>query len=179
MTSIAPGISMDSSKDEVSIKIDAQSEGWMRVTLWFWNILWTILGIYVAYKVVFDFQDSNQRLFFAAYLIFWLYFEWKGAEALIFKLRGFELITISKDWVSLEIHYGWRKRKYSTPRKSIRGIRRIASNRKSISEGFAKSFWTIANQQLEFYGDSVPIPLGMHLEPDQASRLLNHIKRKL
>jgi|AVFP01.1.fsa_nt_gi hypothetical protein len=170
---------MHSQKDEVNFKIEAQSENWMRMTLWFWNILWTTMGLYVLYKVVFDLQDSGQILFFTAYLAFWLYFEWKGLEALIYKIRGFELITITRDQVSLEINYGWRKRRFSTERKNIRGIRKVTRERKSISEGFAKSFWTIANQQLEFYGSSEPIPFGMHLDREQTSRLLNQIKRKL
>jgi len=177
--SIGDRITLSKKEKEFIIKISGTIEPWMNHALLGWLIMWTIMGGYVVY-VVFSGQAVNERLwFFVTYLAFWLYFEVKALYSWLFRAYGYELIKITPTEMFVKrALFGYGKvNRYD--RENIKELRKVENNRKSISEGFNKSFWVMGNEQLIFDCFGKQIGLGMHLEEKDRSELLIELRRFL
>ncbi len=157
------------------IKIDGRMEDWMMHAIAAWDILWTAMGGYVIYYLISGKAQGDQMIFFLVYLAFWLYFEYKGIEAFVYKLNGYERIEIDRDTLSVTTKV-FGTRTAVVEKKDVQQIRRADPNRKSIWAGFDKSFWVVGNQQVIIDAGNKLLKTGMHLDSKDAESLARKLR---
>ena len=166
---------INKAKNKFTAEINGRIEGWMRHTLLAWVIVWSSLGVYVAYYLVNNDLPEDQTIFFSVYLAFWLYFEFKSIQSLLYKSRGVERITIDAD--GFAYHRSISKKKFTIPVDQIRSIDNM-SNDKSFGSVYSKSFWIIGGEAIEIKTDKGSFKVGIQLEPADTKRLLDSLRRQ-
>lgn len=174
-------IIIDKTGEEVKVIIKGNLEGWMKQALLSWIIVWFSLGFYVVYYMLTSGLDKEGNIFFLTYLLFWAWFAYKAVYAYVFKVYGFEWITLRAN----ELKYG-RSLPFGAStlfRTAIKGVKveRLEEQERSFGFVYSQSFWVIGNEKLKLITEDKSKSFGMHLSPSEANELLgtlnNRIKR--
>lgn len=176
---IGENVSISKLKNETVVKITSRLEKWQEISLLVWIVLWTVMGIYVVYYLTTVNVPEDQQIFFIIYMAFWFYFEFHAVRAYLFKMFGYELIKFTKYKLLYKRSlFGLgRSKHYSL--KNIEGFRLAEHSRKSFAGAYAKSFWTLANERIEFDYLNGKGTLGMHLEDRDAQELYRFLNQEL
>jgi len=179
---IGKQISIDQGKNRTQITITDRLEGWMRIALLGWIVVWLSLGIYViGYLFRFDLAKET-LLFFVIYLAFWGWFAYKSLYAYLFKTHGFEWVEIDTENELLSYGrniLGMASVKSQFTPDQIDKVERIEQGERSFGSAYSKSFWIVGNEQLLLKGKSKNQLIGMHLSPKDANALLGELNRRI
>ena len=175
-------ISIHQEKSRTQITITDRLQGWMRMSLLGWIVIWMSLGLYViSYLFRFDLAKET-LLFFVIYLVFWAWFAYKSIYAYIFKTYGFEWIEIDAESELLSYGrniLGMASVKSQFTSDQIDKVERIEQGERSFGNAYSKSFWVVGNEQLQLKGKDKSQLFGMHLSPKDANALLGELNRKI
>jgi hypothetical protein len=172
-------IHIEKTGGKVKVTIKGNLESWMKQALLSWIIVWLSLGVYVIYYMLNAGLDKEGNIFFLTYLLFWAWFAYKAVYAYLFKVYGFEWISLSAD----ELLYG-RSLPFVTStlfRSSIDAVKveRIDEHERSFSFVYGQSFWVVGNEKLKFSNKEKHKSFGMHLTPSEANELLGTLNKRI
>jgi len=170
-------ITMSKRDGELIVKITSRMEGWQEMALLGWLVVWTSMGIYVLYYLLFAGLAREQQFFFLTYLAFWGWFEYKVLYAYLFKRFGFELLRFRSGEFYLQRNlFGLGKvKRYLV--ENIQKFQKVEHSQKSFSASYNRSFWVVGNEQVHFRYLDQDIALGMHLSDEETSKLLNYLNQ--
>ena len=179
---IGKQISIEQEKSTTQITITDRLEGWMRMALLGWIVVWLSLGIYViGYLFRFDLA-REALLFFVIYLAFWGWFAYKSLYAYLFKTYGFEWVEIDTEKGLLSYGrtiLGVSSVKSQFTPNQIDKVERVEQGERSFGSAYSKSFWIVGNEQLQLMGENKNQLIGMHLSPKDANALLGELNRRI
>lgn len=168
-------VDINKKNNEMTVAVDGRIESWMINALVAWVVVWTSLGAYVAYHLFARELPEEQMIFFSVYLAFWLYFEFKSIQSLIFKLKGKEQIVF--DASGLTYLRSVSRKTFNIPVSEIRGVKLVEEDR-SFGSVYSKSFWIIGGERIEVLTDKATFKLGIQLDEREAKRLLDSLTRQ-
>ncbi len=175
--SIGERITVSRQEKDTIIMIDGTVESWMNHALLGWVLMWTAIGLYVAYFLYSGQAEEGQTFFFLTYLMFWLYFEAKALYSWLFRVKGFELIKITSDaWYIKRSVFSYGK-VIRYVKENVKDLRKVENDRKSVTAAFNKSFWVVGNEQLVFDYIGKNVGIGMHLTEKDRNELLAYLRK--
>lgn len=167
-------INKDEAKIEVVIKAfyDAKKQKML--------LLWIILFSFCGVAIVFHFfgsYDSATKLFFAVYVSFWLFFEFKVVYAYRWRKYGEERIIINNNELLLIKAIGKRE---ITQRFKMEEIKKIDFY-KDANAGFIKSmnasYWNINKYHLALNLEKSVIPFALDIISKDAKGIINELRK--
>ncbi len=179
---IGKSISIEQEKGKTSITVLDRLEGWMRMALLGWIVVWTSLGLYVISYLFRADLPKESILFFIVYLVFWGWFAYKSIYAYLFKTYGFEWIVIDNDTKLLSYGrslFGMANTKSQFTPDQVQKVVRVEAGERSFGSTYSKSFWIVGNEQLQLLGEGKTQLFGMHLSAKDANALLGEVNRKI
>jgi len=177
-SAIGNRITLSKKDKETIVKISGTIESWMNHALLGWVMMWTAMGLYVAYYIFTGKAvTENMFYFFITYLAFWAFFEIKAVYSWLFRVFGYELIKITPTYVFVKRSlFGFGKSgRYD--RENIKELKKVEISRKSVNGAFNKSFWVMGNEQIQFESLGKTHGFGMHLEEADRNELLVFLRR--
>ena len=176
---IGPNTSISKTSERVGIKITSQIEGWMSMAIFGWVMVWSGMGAYVLFYILFAGLTSDEQLFFAAYLAFWSWFEYKALYAWLFKKYGYELITITDGVISYSRKLFFLNRNSTFDVSTISPSRKALQSERTFAAAYSKSFWVVGNEQIEFSVGEKTIRFGMHLTPKETTEVIRFFNQAI
>lgn len=179
---IGNSISIVQEKNKTSITILDRLEGWMRMTLLGWIVVWSSLGLYVISYLLRVDLPKESVLFFIVYLVFWGWFAYKSIYAYLFKTYGFEWMIIDQETKLISYGrslFGMANTKSQFTPEQVQKVVKVEPSERSFGNTYSKSFWIVGNEQLQLLGNSKTQLFGMHLSAKDANTLLGEANRKI
>lgn len=176
---IGDKITVSKDEKELIIKIPGSVESWMENALLGWVILWSIMGLYVLYYMMSNNLSNEEQVFFAVYIAFWIYFEYKSVVAYMYKKIGYELIRIDGEFLYYRIVVFGKGKLKRFMLENIRNIHVAKDDAKSFASAYNKSFWVMGNERIIFQHLEKQAAFGMHLSPDEAKEIVQMVRKRI
>lgn len=160
------------------IEISAKIESWKQTLLISWFVAWTFCGIVVGSQFGND-LSRDLYILVVVYMSFWLYFEYKIAHSVLWRLFGKELIILEPGYLKLKRDikgYGKIKPYF---KENIKGLRLMEKNNRSFAQSYNDSFWVIGGEKIVFDNLGTQQGFGLQLEEAEAKKLLQYLRKKI
>jgi hypothetical protein len=143
-----------------------------------WVVFWTLGGL-VMLSQVFGNYNRDEKLFLIIWLFFWLYFEYVGVYAWLWKKYGSEKITIKNDKVYYSKNLKWKKKPIVMQQEMITEINQLEISEKNLLHNLSNSYWNRGNDTCSFRYQGKTIRFGLKLSPVEAAKLVKLLKSKV
>jgi hypothetical protein len=178
MSKIGERIDFRKDGKELYIEISGRIKRWQESVLFGWLVLWTLCGVYIA---IFIFTDlsMDEKVFLLVYLSFWAFFEYKAAQAWLWRKWGKERIKIVDGVLEIKNDirgYGTVKRYFV---QNIKEFGKINTDRKSFGAIYFNSFWMVGGETIGFKHLGQKVALGRQLKDDETMSLVRLMKKSL
>lgn len=162
-------------KDFIQIEIQALKDIQKQKMLLLWIVLFSICGVLI-FTQFFGNYDKSSKLFFAVYMAFWLFFEFKVIYAYRWRNKGREIIVIDKEEFTLIKEIGRRgiSQKYKISEISKLGFFKNDDN--SFMKAMYSSYWNINKYSLSFFANNILVPFAIDLNEKESKNLLKKIQ---
>lgn len=177
--SIGDKVTVSKDDKELIIKIPGSIEKWMENALLSWVIVWSLIGLYVTFYMFAYDLSKDEQVFFAVYLAFWGYFEYKSVRAWMFKRFGFELIRLDGEFMYHKIDILGRGKLKRFMTENIKGLRVNDEEDKNFSYAYNKSFWILGNERIAFDYMGKKAVFGMHMDDKDAKEVVQLIRKRI
>lgn len=163
-------------KDFMQIEIKALKDNQKQKMLLWWIVLFSICGILI-FTQFFGNYDKSSKLFFAVYMAFWLFFEFKVVYAYRWRNKGREIIKIDKEEITLIKEIGKRgiTQKYKISEITQLGFFKNDDN--SFMKAMYSSYWNINKYSLSFFTNNILVPFAIDLNEKESKNLLKKIQQ--
>lgn len=169
-------VEIDKSDNGLLVTIKAFKDEAKQKMLLVWIILFSLCGIFILAQFFYDY-DRSSKLFFAVYLAFWMFFEFKVVYAYRWRLLGVEKIKISSSEFSLTKEIGKRGITQVFELNEVGNVRLFESDEHSFIKAMNSSYWNINKYSLVFDYKNQPNPFAIDLEKNEAKKLLKEIEQ--
>lgn len=168
-------ISIVENNDELNITIKALKDEKKQQLLLVWIVLFSICGILI-FSQFFGNYDKSSKIFFAIYIAFWLFFEFKVIYAYRWRKTGSEKIILTKEELILIKEIGKRgiTQKYSL--EEVKHLGLFKSQENAFFKSINTSYWNINNYSLSFSSNNILVPFAIDLDGNQSKKILKKIQ---
>ncbi|MCC7333352.1 MAG: hypothetical protein IT232_12175 [Flavobacteriales bacterium] len=164
--------------DGIEITIKAFKDTNKQKGLLAWIVLFSLCGIAILSQFFYDY-DKSSKLFFALYLAFWFYFEFKVIYAFRWRNSGVERILMNSKQLILIKEIGKRGVTQYFDREKIKELQYFESEANGFIKAMISSYWNINKYALAFSYDGVVVPFGIDLDKNQAKKILTEVDKLL
>lgn len=171
-------VSIDRSRERVSVVISARLSRGKETLLVTWFLAWLACGAYVAWEA-FHMAGGRPRQFLFTFLAFWFYFAVRIGRVVLWRLKGFELVRIKDGMLTIKnsiFGYG-RAREYFI--ENISKLTAIEIDDRSWKHQFNDSFWVMGGERLSFEHAGRTVTFGKGLSQAEVQQLLPILKADL
>ena len=168
-------ISINENEHELSIVIKALKDDKKQQLLLVWIVLFSICGL-IIFTQFFGHYNTSSKIFFAVYMAFWLFFEFKVIYAYRWRKKGLEKIILTKEELILIKEIGRRGITQKYKGEEIKGLDIFKNPDSSFFKSINTSYWNINKYSLAFYANEVLVPFAIDLDDQQAKKVLKSIK---
>jgi hypothetical protein len=159
------------SKESITIEINQKIERWQEALLFIWITAWTFCGGAFLYYA-FNASSQSEQIFFIISSSLWLFFFVRITKVFLWRLIGKEVISITREGVSIRNLFGnWGKIEVFQ-HHSIFKLGLIKRDPTSFLAFLDDSFWIIGGERVGFNYSGRRIQLGKQLELRDADLLL-------
>ncbi len=163
-------------ENELDITIKSFKDESKQKMLLVWIVLFTVCGFAIVSQFFYDY-DKSSKLFFAVYLAFWMFFEFKVVYAFRWRNSGSEKIKISNDKIELVKEIGKRGITQVIALNEISNLRLFESEEPGFIKAMNASYWNINKYSIAFDYQNKPVPFAIDLDKKEAKKLLNEIEQ--
>ncbi|MCO6501079.1 MAG: hypothetical protein J5I47_11995 [Vicingus serpentipes] len=160
---------------ELVITIKAFSDGGKQKILLLWIVLFSLCGIAIISQF-FGNYDNGTKVFFGAYVAFWLFFEFKVIYAYRWRKYGMERIIVDKENLTLIKEIGQRGITQKYPLNEIRNLGVFVNKDSNFVKSITSSYWNINKYTLAFDYEENTIPFAIDLSPKDVKLVLKEFK---
>lgn len=182
-------ISISKKSNELEIVIKAFKNEAKQKMLLIWIVLFTCCGLAILSQFFYDY-DKYTQLFFAVYLAFWVFFEFKVIYAYRWRNAGMEKIILttktcpdSSGAIGTEIilikEIGKRGITQTIKINEISNLRYYEPDELGFIKSINSSYWNINKYSLVFDYQGKPVPFAIDVDNDDAKKLIIEIKQFL
>ncbi len=171
-------ISILSENNVFSIVVLPFDKKWKVIMMFFWLLAWSVSGVLV-FANYFTVTDKDAKLMLMVWLAFWAYFEFKIGKAYMFRRFGKEKLWIKGETLFYQREIKGRGKISEFNKELINEMKLIETKDTNFFQFFNNSFWVIGGETISFSYASKVIRLGVQLEPQDAKKLLEQIRKQL
>ena len=175
MEYIGKRISIMRKENELSIVILSLGNRTKNIFLGCWLFLWTLCGL-IVFSQFFILTDSNSKIAIIVWMGFWTYFEYKIANAFLWRIAGKEKIKMRDNKLFYKRDISGRGKIKIFETDFIKDFRVVEAKENLFFENLNNSYWVIAGEKLTFDYYGKVIKLGIQLNEADAKALLKVIK---
>ncbi len=157
------------------ITIKAFFDGKKQNMLMLWIILFSVCGIAIITQFFGDY-DAGTKVFFAVYVAFWLFFEFKVIYAYRWRKLGEEKIVVEEGKVSLIKTIGKRGITQVFEFDEIKNIDFYKDQNGKFVQAMNTSYWNINQYSLAFYLENEKVPFAIDVPRTEAKKILHEIR---
>ena len=169
-------INISKKENTIEIEIKALKDNAKQKMLLVWIVLFSLCGIAILSQFFYDY-DKSTKLFFAVYLAFWLFFEFKVIYAYRWRNAGLEKIIVNKAEITLIKEIGKRGITQVINSDKISNLRLYEPEELSFIKSINTSYWNINKYSLAFDFENKPVPFAIDLDKAEAKKLLKEISQ--
>lgn len=160
------------------IEISAKLESWKQTLLLSWFVAWTFCGLVIISQLFVD-QTRDMYVALVVYVSFWVYFEYKIAHAVLWRLYGKEVLVIEPGLLRVKRDIRGYGKVIQYFQENMRQLRIVDKNPKSFAQSYQRSFWVIGGEQIVFENLGATQGFGLQLEETEAKKLLQFMRKKI
>jgi hypothetical protein len=175
MKFISDRISISESQGNVSIIISPDYDARKQKFLTVWLLLWTLGGL-VIFTQLFGEYTKDEKLFFSAWLAFWLYFEIVGINAFLWKKKGFERLSLKNNNV---YYYKGKSKPKVFEMDMINDLEVCSPSEKSLLANLSDSYWNQGSETIQMGYKGKSFKFGFKLSKSEALSLTGFLKKKV
>lgn len=169
-------INKDTERLEIVIKsfLDQKKQQLLLI----WIILFSLCGLAIISQFFADYE-AGDKVFFAVYVAFWIFFEFKVIYAYRWRKFGQELIIIEDNELILIKSVGKRGVTQKFVISDIKKLDFFKDENGGFINSMNKSYWNINKYHLMLLLENSKVPFGIDLEAKDAKQILNEIQNRL
>lgn len=177
MERISDRVSVERSKDKMTVVISARLPRFQEGLLLMWVLLWTACGAAFIHQLA-TLENGAPRAFMIGVCVFWLFYEVRVGRTLLWRMRGFELWRVKTGVFTIKDSiFGYGKaRDWFIANISELGV--LSIDRSDWRFQFTDSFWTMAGERLGFKHIERRVAFGKGLSDEEAEALLRILKER-
>lgn len=163
------------------VEIKTRLPKWQETVLLAWVVAWTFCGLVVIGSFFGDYS-RDVKLMLIAYIVFWIYFEYKAVYAFLWKKMGKEFILIDEDGIRYKRDLNGYGNSRSYFKENIKQFIPVDLKDRSFAKSYFNSFWMVGNETIrfEYLGKVIGIGLGLEdTERDEVIKFLKYQRKKL
>ncbi len=169
-------IAVKEEQEGVEITIHPLVDEFKQKMLGVWVLFWTLIGIYLAYEIVFVPAERDLTLFMVVWFAFWIYLEIKTVKSYRYRKSGSEIITIKDDKFIYLRQIGGRGLDSVFDIEWIQEIKKVDDVGNSFFGHMSRSYWTLNNESLELLYKGKVVRFGLDLDENETQQVLGKIK---
>lgn len=171
MRLISERISIEETKERVSVIILGKIERWKESLLLFWLLAWTFSGSVFLYYFLAE-TPFQYTLPMFVLIAFWAYFELKIARVFMWRRSGFEHIEFKEDLFSIKNNLRGFGKKQKFDIRDIKEFKGIIQSNKNFFAFMDQSFWILGGEQVYFKYKNKDIIFGKQIDKNEERALL-------
>ncbi|MBV6485242.1 MAG: hypothetical protein KFKLKKLM_01803 [Flavobacteriales bacterium] len=168
-------ISIKKNDDALEIEIKALKDNKKQQLLLVWIALFSLCGLAIFSQFFYDY-DKSSKVFFAVYLAFWFFFEFKVIYAYRWRNIGKEKIIIDSKKLLLTKEIGKRGVTQTYDLEKIKDFKVFDTPDPTFIKIINTSYWNINKYNLVFTYEDLKVPFGIDLDANQTKKILHEIK---
>lgn len=169
-------IRIEEKDDQLMITILALFDTKKQQILLYWIVMFSICGVLIFSQFFFDY-DNKAKLFFAIYVAFWAFFEFKVIYAYRWRKSGKEKIIVSKKELHLIKEIGRRGITQKYENDDIENLSVLKDEDGGFFKYMNTSYWNINKYSLVFMANNLKVPFGIDLSESDAHKICKKIKQ--
>jgi hypothetical protein len=176
MEFISERVSLERSPDGVSVVISARSPRAKEAMLLAWFLAWLACGVYIAVELS-RMPAGSMHSFFIAFMAFWTWFAIRIGRAVLWRLKGFELLRLKEGRFTIKdsiFGYG-RANDYFVENVQRLGLLKI--DELSWKWQLNDSFWVMGGERLGFEHIGKKVVFGKGITHEEAERIAQVLDR--
>ncbi|MCB0790258.1 MAG: hypothetical protein H6595_03890 [Flavobacteriales bacterium] len=171
MEFLSPRVSIERSKDRLSVVISARLPKWQETLLVAWFLAWLLSGGYIFYSYL-HLPHGGLRQYLLVFLAFWAYFALRIGKAVAWRLKGFESWRLKGGVFTLKNSiFGLGKARDHFV-ENIQDLGPLGRNERSLKWQINESFWVIGGERLVFTDRGRKFGFGKGLNDKEVGALL-------
>lgn len=175
---MAERITINNKDNSIEIEIKAFKDKTKQKMLLVWIVLFSLCGLAILSQFFYGYDKSSQ-LFFAVYLAFWLFFEFKVIYAFRWRNAGMEKIILNKTEIILIKEIGKRGITQIMNVKEMNNVSLYEPEEPGFIKAINSSYWNINKYSLTFDYQGKTVPFAIDVEKNEAKKLLKEIQQFL
>ncbi len=160
----------------LNIEIIPYRDSFKSNLLFAWLLVWTLCGI-IVFSQFFSNMSKEEKLLMAVWMAFWAYFEYKIGNAYLWRKNGKEQISFDQNNIEYKRIIGKKITAKSFVIDNISDITIYEFGKNNFSDSFQNSYWVIGNETVFITNFDVKSGFGLQLTKEDATRLLQAIKK--
>jgi len=168
-------IVIEKKNNSLEIEIKAFKDDTKQRLLLVWIALFSICGLAIFSQFFYDY-DKSSKVFFAVYLAFWFFFEFKVIYAYRWRSIGLEKIILKSDQLILTKEIGKRNVTQVYEIEKVADFKLFEAPEPIFVKVLNTSYWNINKYSLSFNYENIIVPFAIDLDMAQAKKILLEIK---
>ncbi len=165
-------------EEELEITIKAFCDEKKQNMLTIWIVLFTLCGIIIISQFFGDY-DSGTKVFFAVYVAFWLFFEFKVIYAYRWRKYGEEKLMVKDGKLTLVKSIKNRGVTQILGVDEIEKIDFYKDENGKFVKSMNTSYWNINRYTLSVYTNNGFFPFAIDVDNTQAKKILHEIRSNI
>lgn len=175
MERISDRVSVERSKEQMTVVISARLPRAKEGLLMAWVLMWTVCGAVFIQQFA-TLPNGSMRAFMLGMCAFWLFYELRIGYTLMWRMKGFELWRVKGGTLTIKdsvFGYGKARDRFIA---NIKDLAPLNIDRNDWRLQFTDSFWTMAGERLGFTYLQERVAFGKGLSDEEAQALVKILK---
>ena len=166
------------SNDRKTLEIPSIADATKLKILMVWFILWTISGM-IVFTQFFVPTSRDVKVWYAVWMAFWAYFEYKASVLLSYRRKGKEILQFSESGFTFRRDINGRGIDMVYERAEIKNIRTLDFKDKKVIARVQPLYWNMGYETVLFDYKGKEEALGLQLTEEEAQQLVKIMKQRL
>ncbi|MFN5831593.1 MAG: hypothetical protein ACK46R_12655 [Bacteroidota bacterium] len=166
------------SNDRKTLEIPSIADATKLKILIVWFILWTISGM-IVFTQFFVPTPRDVKVWYAVWMAFWAYFEYKASVLLSYRRKGKEILQFSESGFTFRRDINGRGIDKVYERAEIKNIRTVDFKDKKVIARVQPLYWNMGYETVLFDYKGKEEALGLQLTEEEAQQLVKIMKQRL
>ena len=166
------------SNDRKTLEIPSIADATKLKILMVWFILWTISGM-IVFTQFFVPTSRDVKVWYAVWMAFWAYFEYKASVLLSYRRKGKEILQFSESGFTFRRDINGRGIDKVYERAEIKNIRTVDFKDKKVIARVQPLYWNMGYETVLFDYKGKEEVLGLQLTEEEAQQVVKIMKQRL
>jgi len=166
------------SNDRKTLEIPSIADATKLKILMVWFIFWTISGM-IVFTQFFVPTSRDVKVWYAVWMAFWAYFEYKASVLLSYRRKGKEILQFSESGFTFRRDINGRGIDKAYERAEIKNIRTVDFKDKKVIARVQPLYWNMGYETVLFDYKGKEEALGLQLTEEEAQKVVKIMKQRL